>query len=91
MDRRASLEAAEEEKERKRLAKALADAAKPFKFRSCSQLHCQSTIDITTTVIKKMNESTWKKCKAKNCAVWLCPNHFQLIATHETFCVKCTA
>jgi len=85
--RRATLEAAEEEKERKRLAKEIADAAKPVKVRSCSQVDCQSTIDVTTPVLKKANEKTWKKCKAKNCAT--CPNHIQLIATHETFCVKC--
>jgi len=90
-NRNAALEAAAEEKERKRLEREAADAAKPKKVRSCSHLGCKSVIDITTTATKRITEGTWKKCKGKNCAIWACPDHFTEIALHETFCPKCTS
>jgi hypothetical protein len=88
-DRRAVLEAIEEEKERKRSQKEATEAAKPKKFRSCSQLGCRAIIDITSALLKKDNEGTWKKCKVKNCSTWTCPSHFDKLEEHEVFCRKC--
>ena len=88
--RRATLEAAENEKERKKLLKDEADALKPKKTRSCSHLVCKSDIDISTIALKKFNEATWKKCKGKGCSMWVCPQHFLEIVEHESFCSKCT-
>jgi hypothetical protein len=79
----------EEEKERKRSQKEATEAAKPKKFRSCSQLGCRAIIDITSALLKKDNEGTWKKCKVKNCSTWTCPSHFDKLEEHEVFCRKC--
>jgi hypothetical protein len=87
-DRKAVLEATEEEKERKRLQKEAAEAAKPKKARSCSHLGCRVVIDITTALLKKNSEGTWKKCKGKNCSKWACPSHFDKLEEHEVFCEK---
>ena len=87
-DRRAATLAAEEAKELKRVEKALADAARPLKVRQCAQLGCGSEIDITTSVLKKINEATWKKCQGKNCSLWTCPDHFEQIKQHELTCSK---
>jgi len=88
--RKLAIEIAEEEKERKRLIKEAADAAKPTKTRSCSQLGCNCHIDITTNSIQKLNERTWKKCKGKRCSTWVCPTHFTELEAHESFCPRCT-
>jgi hypothetical protein len=81
-------EAAAAEKERKGLEKDAADAAKPQKFREYSQPGCINTIDITTSVLKAMNEKIWRKCKGKGCRFWCCTEHFPVIILHESTCKK---
>ena len=90
VDRRAAVLAAEEEKDQKRLDRIVVDAAKPKKVRSCSQLGCNTNIDVTTSALKKINEATWKKCTGARCHLWACPDHFAQIAQHELICVKCS-
>lgn len=89
-DRKAVVLAAEEEKERKRLAKLAVDLARPKKTRSCSMLGCHSEIDVTTSALKKANEGTWKKCMGKKCSAWACPFHFGQLQEHELTCAKCS-
>ena len=89
--RKLVVEAAEEDKERKRLQKETIDAARNQKVRCCSNLCCISTIDITTFAIQKINEQKWKKCKGKRCSVWVCPDHFADVSLHEIKCSKYTA
>ena len=55
---------------------------------SCSYLGCRAVIDITTALLKKNNEGTWKKCKVKNCSTWTCPSHFDKLEEHEVICKK---
>lgn len=64
------------------------DAAKSTKVRKCSDLLCQSTIDVTTFALKSANEKIWRKCIGKGCAIWGCPTHFDNIAVHEAYCCK---
>ena len=86
-----TVEAAETEKEHRKLQKDIDDAARPKKTRSCSHLGCQIVIDITSYSLKKSNEGTWKKCKGKGFSTWACPDHFKGIEEHEIICLKCTA
>jgi hypothetical protein len=87
--REAVKRAAAEEIERRRVEREVKNAALPFKSRYCSLINCNSTIDITTSAIRRINERNWKKCKGKNCSTWTCPDHFGQLAQHETICVKC--
>ena len=89
IERRRLLEDFErEEKLRLRAEREALDAAKPTKCRQCSDLSCQSLIDITTPALKSANEKTWRKCSGKSCPTWGCPIHFENIAQHESFCAK---
>lgn len=76
------------EKERKRLERAAAQAARPSKCRVCSHPECGNYIDITTSVLKKTNEALWKRCPGKRCSMWGCHDHFEMITCHCKNCYK---
>lgn len=63
--RQATLLAAQQEIERKRLARETADAAKAKKVRNCKSMGCILQIDITTIALKNANEATWKNAMEK--------------------------
>lgn len=63
-------------------------AAKPRKSRKCSNPACSNLIDISNAKLKRDNESLWKKCTGKNCPIWGCPDHFDMVENHMIFCDK---
>ena len=62
------------QQEANRKARVEAAAAKPLKFRECTNMGCGSFIDITNGSLKKQNEALWRSCPGKGCRVWACPS-----------------
>jgi hypothetical protein len=75
-------------KEAKRVEREVEQAAKPKKSRECSHPSCRSLIDITTAKLKRENEILWSHCTGKNCTIWGCEEHRDMVNVHMEFCIK---
>ena len=89
MTRRKNIEDAKETaKEERRQERLAVIAARPNKLRECSHLGCSNIIDISTPALKRQNEALWSNCVGRNCRIWACNEHTDMLTLHMNTCSK---